>query len=123
MRYDHPNCVVRREEPIETVAGAAAVGARFASFQKFKLKAVHSIVVTAGTSVGAGNAMIIKDGTTALATFTLGTTTAGATQSITGLNRDVASLSVLSATNGTDATGKNVLIYEYEVQHDANQSA
>lgn len=122
-RYDHPNILVRREACYQTAAGASGVSARFASFQKARLKAVHTQVVTAGTSNGAGNELIIKQGTTALGTFTLGTTTAGAQQHLTGLDATLASGDVLSATNGTDATGLNLVIYEYEVLPDASQSA
>jgi hypothetical protein len=123
MAYDSPEFHTRRTACYETAAGASAVGAKFASFQKLRLKAVHTIVTVAGTSAGAGNSLIIKNGTTALATFTLGTTTAGAAQSATGLNSDVTSLTQLTATNGTDATGKNLVIYEYETHPDTTKSS
>jgi len=123
MRYDHPNCIIRREATYQTTAGNGAVSARFASFQKARLKAVHTQVITAGTSAGAGNSLILKQGTTALATFTLGTTAAGAIQSATGLDAALASGDVLSVTNGTDATGLNLVTYEFEVLPDAVQSS
>jgi hypothetical protein len=120
--YDHPNAETRREACLQTVAGAAGVSARFASFQKARLFAVHAQVVTAGTSAGAGNVLIVKQGTTALGTFTQGTDAAGTKQSITGLNAALASGDVLSTTNGTDATGNALVTYEYEVENDASRS-
>lgn len=124
MRYDHPNCIVRRESNHQTTAGNGAISARFASFQKARLKAVHCQIVTAGTSAGAGNSLVIKKGATALGTFTCGTSTAGTKlTALTGLNTELASGDVLSATNGTDATGVSLLQYEYEVLPDAAQSA
>jgi len=121
-RYDHPNFITRREFGIDTVAGAATVGARFARFQKHKLKAVHVRVIAAGTSAGAGNALIVRHGTTAIGTFTLGTTTVGATQSIV-MNREVSSLELVDGTNGTDATGRVHVIYEHEMLWDGTPTA
>jgi hypothetical protein len=118
MRYDHPNCIVRREASFLTTAGAAGVGARFCMFQKIKLKAVHAAVVTAGTSAST-NTLIVKNGTTALGTMTLGTSTAGALVNSATLNTEIASMSVLSVTNGADVVGVAMVSYEYEVQPDA----
>lgn len=125
MDYANSNCAIRRECPMETVAGAAAVSAKFSVFQKSKLVAVHAVVSVAGTSAGAGNSLVITHGTTAIGTFTLGTSTAGASFSLTGtnLNRTLASFDRVTATNGTDATGRAIVIYEYQVLPDATQSA
>lgn len=126
-RYDNPNATIRRCQSAETVAGANGVSAKWMEFQKLRLKAVHHKVTTAGTSAGAGNAAIIKAGTTALATFTLGTTTAGANQTINlgavAAALEVASLTDITCTNGTDATGRGIVSYEYEILPDASQSA
>ncbi len=121
MRYDAPNCTVRREDCFLTTAGNGAVSARFATFQKKRLHAVHVQAVTAGTT--AGHTVIIKDGTTALGTATMGTSAAGTKVALTSLNRTVETGNVLSATNGTDATGVALVTYEYQMLPDAVQSA
>jgi hypothetical protein len=118
-RYDHPNHTVRNENSFLTVAGNGAVGARFAQYQKFRLKGAHAVVVTAGTA--AGHALTIKNGTTSVGVLTLGTTAAGGTVSAT-INSDVPSLTVVSATNGTDATGVALVVYETQTDHDADQT-
>jgi hypothetical protein len=120
MGYDNPEYQIRRTACYETAAGNGAVGAKFASFQKLRLKAAHAIVTTAGTS--AGHTLTIKNGTTALGTMTLGTSAAGVTASVTGLDSTVESLAQLTATNGTDATGKALVVYEYEVHPDTTES-
>lgn len=121
MRYDHPNAIIRRESSHTSVAGNGAASCRFAHFQKMRLHAVHVQVVTAGTS--AGHNAVIRDGTTVLGTATLGTSAADTKVALTGLNREVASGNMLSATNGTDATGVYQVTYEYQVMPDASQSA
>lgn len=122
MAYDSPDYLIRREHAVETAAGAAAVSAKFMQYQAFKLKAFHVQVTTAGTSAAAGNCLILKSGTTALATATLGSSTAGVTTSIT-INTDVPSLTAITCTNGTDATGKALVVYEYETLSSASESA
>lgn len=121
MRYDHPNVIVRRESSHTSVAGNGTVSCRFAHFQKMRLHAAHVQVITAGTT--AGNHAIIRDGTTVLGTATLGTSAAGVKVSLTGLNRTVESGNMLSATNGTDATGVYQVTYEFQVLPEASQSA
>lgn len=121
MRYDHPNCVVRRESSHTSVAGNGTASCRFAHFQKMRLHAVHVQVVTAGTT--AGHQAVIRDGTTVLGTATLGTSAAGTKVKLANLNRIVESGKMLSATNGTDATGVHQVTYEYQVLPDAEQSA
>jgi hypothetical protein len=121
-RYDHPNCIVRREQSFTTVAGAATVGARMIMYQKGRLKAVHAYVVAAGTSASPGAALTIKIGTASVGLIALGSSTVGSTFDLT-VNSDFTSDQLISATNGTDATASAVLSYEYEVQMDALQTA
>ncbi|MGE0706096.1 MAG: hypothetical protein AB7I50_23340 [Vicinamibacterales bacterium] len=116
-RYDHPNFLVRREAHQKTVAGNGAVKT-FRHYQKMRLKALHSIVVTAGTSDSPGNALTIKHGTTSIGAVALGTATAGVTFTNT-FNLDVDSLALLSVTNGTDASGVADIIWEFEVLPDS----
>lgn len=117
--YAHANNTIRREQPILTVAGNGTVGARFAHFQKVRLKAAHAIVVTAGTSTSPGSALTLKNGTTSIGLLATGTVVAGGTVSALALNSDLSSLVVASATNGTDATGVALVVWEYEVLPDS----
>lgn len=118
MSYNSPNATVRREWSDETTAGSGAVSAKFRSFQKVKLIAAHAYVNTAGTSAASGHTPILKHGTTSIGQFALATDVANTKVSVT-LNRDIPSGELLSITNGTDATGKAQIVYEYEVYHDA----
>jgi len=122
--YTAPNANVRREQCVLSVAGAAGVSGRFQHFQKIRLKAVHARVVTAGTSASPGHALTIKHGTTSIGLLAAGTIAAGGSiASVTGLDRAIASMDLLSLTNGTDATGVALVNYEYEVEQDAIFSA
>src|SRR5690606_9551658 len=117
--YDGPDFNVRREFNADSVAGNGTVSCRFASYQTCRLKAAHLEVIAAGTSAGAGNAAILKAGTTALATATLGSSTAGTRQTIDLEDAVLASLDRFSVTNGTDATGRVHVSLEYEHMSDA----
>lgn len=125
MAYDDPNAVIREERSFLTVAGANGVSNKHAYFQKRRINAVHAIVVTAGTSAGAGNAVIVKGGpagTTAIATVTLGTLTAGQSVDV-AVGSDIASKDQLNFTNGTDATGVALVVLELQQYPDAVRSA
>lgn len=116
-RYDHPNFIIRREAHKNTVAGNAAI-MYFRHFQKMRLRGVHFTPIAAGTS--AGHTLVVKHGTSALGTATLGTSAQGAAiTSLQGLNEVCAALDQLSVTNGTDATGTAEVIFEFEVLPDA----
>jgi len=118
--YSDPNAAVRREADRITVAGATTEGAKFRMFQKFKLKAVHAAVITAGTNAGHG--FDVYHGTTSIGTIALGTNVAGVTASSATLNREVASLEQVSVKSLVDATGVAHIVYEYEVQPEAVQT-
>ena len=120
--YDNANSSLRREYAIETAAGNAAVSAKFAQFQQFRLVAVHTHITVAGTSAGAGNSLVLRHGTTVLGTFTLGTNTVRSTQSLDTADRVVESLQDLTVTNGTDATGRAIVVYEYQTLPTASLS-
>lgn len=117
MSYDTPNATVRREQSFLSVAGNGAVSARMRNYQKSKLVAAHWEAVTAGTS--AGHTLIVKKGTTAIGTATLGTTAAGGTGVLDCGDAEITAGQLVSCTNGTDATGVALVTYEYEVYHDA----
>jgi hypothetical protein len=125
MAYDDPNAVLRQEVRMASVAGANGTNAaaRFRVFQKSRLVAAHCWVETAGTSAGAGNAIILKQGTTALATFTLGTLTANSQVDITGLAATLNPGDAITITNGTDATGVASVVLELQQTPDAARSA
>lgn len=120
--YADANCTVRREAAFTTVAGATTTGARFASFQKIKLKKVHFVVVTAGA--GGSHGYRVYKGATALGTadVVLGTGAAGTVGHTELLNESVGSMEQLSVRSLSDDTGVAQVVYEYEVTHDADST-
>ena len=119
--YSEANYTVRREHCTPpTTAGATTEGAKFRQFQKFKLKAVHAYVVTAGTATTHG--YDVYRGTTSVGTIALSTSTAGSSASSATLNLDVASMQQISVKSLADATGVAQIVYEYETQSDAAQT-
>ena len=119
-RYDHPNAIVRRETSIHTTAGATTESAKWASFQKMKLKKVHAVVGVAGTNAGHGYNVFV--GTTSVGAISLGTAAAQANASSGALDVAVTALQQVSVKSLVDATGVASIVYEYEVDHDAVQS-
>lgn len=123
MAYDHPAYIGVGSQSFACAAGASAVSAnKFIAFTNLIVKSVTVAVVTAGTSAGAGNAIIVKQitgqgtTTTALATATLGTNTAGVSVNVAiTTNGTLAQGETLTFTNGTDATGAAVVGVEYVV--------
>jgi hypothetical protein len=115
--YSEANCAVRREHCTPpTTAGATTEGAKFRQFQKFKLKAAHAYVVTAGTTTGHG--YDVYRGTTSVGTIALGTSTAGSSASSATLNLEVSSMQQVSVKSLADATGVAQIVYEYEMLPD-----
>lgn len=120
MSYTDPDFLVRREHCAGEAGGAATSEyARFATFQKSRLKKVHAVVTTAGTSTDHGFA--IYSGTSSIGSITLGSGTAGASSAT--LNATMNSLTRFSVKSLADATGKAIIIYEFEVTPDAVQTA
>lgn len=119
VNYDHPNCTVRREIHVNNVTGiASTMFQRILMHQAFKLKAVHSLVVVAGTNDAAGVDILI--GTTSVGALTHGTDTAGSintsgTINSTGTANDYIELKG----KATSATMVNSYSIEYEVLPDA----
>ncbi|MBF0131798.1 MAG: hypothetical protein HQL75_04320 [Magnetococcales bacterium] len=122
MSYSDPDFQVRREHCAGEVGGAATTEyARFASFQKARLKQVHAVVTTAGTTTGHG--LDVYSGTTSIGSITLGTSAAGVSGSSGALDATMAAMGRFSVKSLADAAGKAVVVYEYEVTPDAVQSA
>lgn len=120
--YSDPNSTLRRENFAGEAGGAATTEyGKFRSFQKAKLKAVHAIVTTQGTA--AGHKLDVYHGTTSVGTIALGTSAAGTIAHSATLNRELASMDQVSVKTGADAAGKAAVVYEYEVLHDAVQTA
>jgi len=123
-RYDHPNAIVRREESFEIAAGTvttqAAAKAKSVTFQKRLLKKAHASVIVAGTA--AGHKFDVYVGTTSVGTIAAGTTAALGTASSGALDSEVAALEQVSVRPVGDATGTAVIVYEFDVRHDATQS-
>lgn len=119
--YSEANATLRREHCTPpTTAGATTEGAKFRQFQRFKLKAAHVTVITAGTATTHG--YDIYHGTTSIGTIALSTSTAGTVGHSATLNRTVETMEQVSVKSLADATGVGQIVYEYEVFHDAVQT-
>lgn len=119
--YSDPNPQVRREFSAGEAGGAATTFyGKFRTFQKLKLKAVHAIVSTAGTNVG--HKLDIYHGTTSIGSLALGTSTANTVFHSATLNEVVDTMEQVSVKTGADIVGKAEVVYEYHMQHDADQT-
>ena len=123
MRYDHPNAVVRRETHVVNRTGiASATHTKVLFFQKAKLIAVHSLVTTAGTNASAGDDIYI--GTTSVGAITQGTDAANTVNTSGAINSDISANSYVDIRGkANSATKVNSYVLEYEVYHDASQTA
>lgn len=122
MRYDHPNALITREIHVNNVTGIATTSIqKVLIFQKSKLKAVHSYVITAGTNDAAGVDILI--GTTSVGAITHGTDTAGSVNTSGAINSDVAANTIIDIKGkATSATMVNSYTIELQVYHDAAQT-
>lgn len=121
-RYDHPNCTVRRERNMDNRTGvASATFAKTLFYQKAVLKAVHSVVVTAGTNTAAGYDIYV--GTTSVGAVTTGTDAAGTVHTSGALNSAIAANTIVDLRGkANSATMVNSFVLEYEVEPDAVQT-
>lgn len=121
-RYDHPNCIVRREKTANNVTGVASSSfQKFFFFQTAKLKAVHSLVVTAGTNDNAG--VTINIGTTSVGALLHGTDAALSVNTSGVINQTIPANSYVDLTGlANSATMVNSYCLEYEVLPEADQS-
>ena len=119
QRYDHPKCVTRREIHLQNITGiASTMFQRVLFFQKTRIKAVHSLVVTAGTNDAAG--VDLLNGTTSVGAITHGTDTAGSINTSGAVNSDIAANGYLELKGkATSATMVNSYTIECEVLQDA----
>lgn len=119
MGYDSANYTVRREINEPNVAGVASTSLRkFHMFQAAKLKAVHALIVTAGTNTDAG--IDIYVGTASVGAITLGTDTAGTVKHSATLNTLVPANGLIEIKGkATSATLVASLVIEYHVTPDA----
>lgn len=125
--YDHPNYVVQREKSGPVVAAATSSYVHYQFFQRVRVRAVHAIVLTAGTATATPKdaalevAIFGPNGTTSIANLAYGTHTA-----MHLLHATVTA--TVPADNGIrfskllDATGIVAPYLEYEVLPDAAQS-
>ncbi|HIJ84226.1 MAG: hypothetical protein HW380_207 [Magnetococcales bacterium] len=122
MSYSDPDFQVRREHCAGEAGGAATTEySRFASFQKARLKKVHAVVTTAGTTTDHG--LDVYSGTSSIGSITLGTGAAGVSASSATLNATMTAMGRFSVKSLADTVGKAIVVYEYEVTPDAVQSA
>jgi len=122
MSYDDPNTTVQREQfGGEAGGGATTAYAKFRNYQKGKLRNVHFVVTTAGTSTAHGFDVYV--GTSSVGSVSLGTNTAGYSASAGALNSAFASLDELSVKSLADVVGKADVVYEYDYDWDAVHGA
>lgn len=125
MAYDSPQYTVRQYETRRTATPAVAAGTGAISInaaQKRRLYAVRATVQLAGTT--ATHAYIVRNGTTALGTITLGsTTTAGMSTRLDITNADLAAGDVLNCLSNGDATGIADITYEFDFLPDTDPAA
>jgi hypothetical protein len=76
MAYDAPGAQVRHEIFVPNLVGQASASLqKYHMFQATRLKAVHALIVTAGTNTGAGFDVYV--GTASVGAVVCGTNTAG----------------------------------------------
>lgn len=111
--YDHPSYLTRQQVALgRTLAGASVVSIQKSFLSAMRIRNVSATVVTAGTVASTNASAILKSGTTALGTFALSTNAVGATSTLGDLNVTIPAGTVLSVTNGTDATIISDLVAE-----------
>lgn len=116
--YDHPSFTIRREFLAGEAGGAATTEyCKFRSFMAAKLKKVHAVVTTAGTTTG--HAFDVYSGTSSVGTIVLGTSAAGTQLSSALLDSALAAFGQVSVKSKADTAGKAHIIYEYQAAPDA----
>ena len=115
VHYDHPNCIVRREDRLNNLTGIASTTmTKFLFYQTVKVKRIKSLVVTAGTNDVAG--VDIYNGTTSVGAITHGTDAALSINDSGLLDITVAANSFIDLRGkATSATMVNSYMIEYEV--------
>lgn len=112
---DHPSYITHGMISLgRTTAGNANVS-RFSFPSAIRVRNFSATVITAGTSDTAGHLLIIKNGTSSIGAIILGSSTANAVATSGDLNSTLAVGSVLSITNGTDATGVASVTFESHI--------
>jgi len=111
--YTHPNYHVTREIHVPNVTGIASTSVRkFHMFLAAKLKAVHGIVLTAGTNASAGFDILV--GTASVGEIVFGTNTAGVVAHSAVMNADIPKDGLIDIKGKADsATLVASLVVEY----------
>jgi hypothetical protein len=121
MGYDAPNFQVRHETLVGNAGGAATTEyAKFRSFQKTKIKAVHAIVTVAGTSTAHG--LDVYHGTTSIGTIVVGTAAVGTGVHSATLNEIMQSYDQASVKSLADVVGKADIIVEHNLCEDGTNT-
>lgn len=120
--YDAPNFTVIREQAMASTGGLSTIDyAPFHQFQKFTLKGVHHVVVSAGTATG--RSLVVFASSTAIGSVDVKGCAAGTKQSVTSFTpADIDSLQELKIQYSSGATGTGFIVYEYTTDHDSTPS-
>lgn len=132
MAYDHPQYTVHQLAEMGEQGGSATTFAKFVAGSALNVYAVQYSVTTAGTQTASGGAQLnfvkVTGTNTTTATFNnVGTATVGNTRSIL-LSGSAGGLSMIAGdllmtVQGTEATLRGVLAYEYAFQPLASVTA
>ena len=118
MAYDSAAYGMRREESTPNLSiVSSASAAKFLMFQKTRLKAVHALVVSAGTDTAAG--VDIYVGTASVGALTYGTSAAGVVKDTTLLNAAVAAGSYIELKGKATSEAVISVVLEHQVDPDA----
>lgn len=121
MSYEDPDFNIRREFYAGNAGGAGTTEyGKFRSFMKARLKEVHFIVTTAGTSTAHG--FDVYHGTDSVAAVVIGTRTGNSVVHSAVLDHSMDAMSQVSVKSLADVVGKADVVYEYEVTVDAVKS-
>lgn len=113
--YDHPSYITRQMDNLgATTAGANGTSLVSGYPMDERLRRFTATVLTAGTTAGTYLYPMIITGTTTttLGTMTMGTSAANTVVQLADVNTLLPTGSVLFMKNGTDATGKSIVVIE-----------
>lgn len=117
MSYDSASAIRREINAPNLSIVSSTSAAKFHMFQKARLKAVHALVVTAGTNAAAG--LDIYIGTASVGALTYGTSTAGVVKDTALIDAVIAASSYVELKGKATSEAVVSVAIEYQVDSDA----